>query len=54
MKKIIILKDSASTYEIIYLEDKREIKRIGGLFEHDITKYIRNYLDDRVTIQSNK
>jgi len=43
MKEIKIYKDSFSTFEIVYFEDDAEIKRIGGIFEHDLIKFIKDY-----------
>jgi hypothetical protein len=44
MKIVEVLKESASTYEVIYLLNGREVKRIGGIFLHDLHKFIDNYL----------
>jgi len=47
MRIVEILMDSASTYEIIYLSGGREVKRIGGIFLHDLHKFIKDFLEER-------
>jgi len=46
-KGIKIYKDSASTYEIMFYEDREEdvSKTIGGIFEHDLSKFIRHFFN---------
>ena len=45
MKYITIIKDSNSTWEIRYMETPSLVKKvIGGIFEHDLIKYIKDYL----------
>jgi len=46
MKYINIIKDSANTYEIIYMDEHLVVRRFGGVFEHDISKYIRVRFDE--------
>lgn len=46
MKYVMITKDSASTYEVRYMEAPSVVlKVIGGVFEHDLPKFIRDRFD---------
>jgi hypothetical protein len=46
MKYVTITKDSANTYEIRYVETPSLVlKIIGGVFENDLPKFIRDRFD---------
>ncbi len=46
MKYVTIIKDSADTYEIRYVESPSVVvKVIGGIFEHDLLKFIKDRFD---------
>ena len=45
MREGKIYKDTASTYEVVYYEEGKIIKRVGGIFEHDLRKFIKDYLE---------
>jgi hypothetical protein len=43
MKYVTIIKDSADTYEIRYMETPSLVRKvIGGVSEHDLSKFIFN------------
>jgi len=43
MKYVTIIKDSANTYEVRYMETPSLVlKVIGGVFEHDLSKFIKD------------
>ena len=47
MKNIKIYKDTHSTYETVYLEDDKVVKITGGIFEHDLIKFIKDFFNNR-------
>jgi hypothetical protein len=47
MKYVIIIKDGADTYEVRYMETPSLVlKTIGGVFEHDLPKFIRDRFNE--------
>lgn len=47
MKYVTITKDSASTYEIRYMETPSVVlKVIRGVFEHDLLKFVKDRFDE--------
>ncbi len=42
MKYVTIIKDSQDTYEVKYMENSVVLKVIGGIFEHDLVKFIKD------------
>jgi len=49
MKYVSITKDSFSTYEVRYMETPSLVlKVIGGVFEHDLPKFIRDRFENLV------
>jgi len=42
MKEVKRTQDSFSTYQIEHLENGKVLKIIGGIFEHDLMKFIKD------------